>query len=426
MQMQMLQGILARTYGEREELIENMIERIREFYELPVISKTEEVNPRLFQFYRRGRHFVVIALCNEEGEILIQRDSNKHERLWHLIGGFIDANESIEDACNRLVKGSTGLEIDEMEPLVIVRNEFKCRNRFVSHYGVAFLVYARGLPQRSKMADMTYISQTPDQLDHANREILESAIERLRQRRAFTPDDEIEISRKQNWRQLLHKKLINPVFDSLSSKRLRDKVKSHCSNAETIIDVACGNDSLILELARNAKFCIANDVSWQTLQHLRQDPAPDNVLFTCHNALDLPFRGKFDVVICKNVLHHMHNLTEFAALTDALRYVGHKIILVDIENPSNSSLRAKLWHEYYVRFLGDRGRYFLKWDEFKRAVSLIYERAQIQFERVESIKGTYMFAVVELHESAATAQQAVPIPSPDILTLKPEAVTSLT
>jgi len=91
----------------------------------------------------------------------------------------------------------------------------------------------------------------------------------------------------------------------------------------------------------------------------------------------------------------MHNLSELVDLTKVLKNVGSKIILIDIENPLKSTLWAKIWHEYYVRFLGDRGRYFLTRDEFEKVISHIFENAIITFDVVSTLKGNYMCAVVE-------------------------------
>jgi len=309
MSEQDLSHILANIYGDSQEYIEWVIERYREYYALPIITKTEEITPRLFQFYRRGQHFIVVAISNESNEVLIVKEANRDhhdDSPWQLIGSFIKEGETIEDVCDRIVKSKTKLQIDEIEPLAVVKSEFKCQDRAILHYGLAFLVYTRGTPTLPSGDLGVYVAQCPEQLAYSNKEILAIALEKINHKKTFVPYDEIEISRSHAIKQFIHKMIINKPFDRLSSKLLREKVKKFCEKADTILDVACGNDTLILELARNAKFCVANDISWSTLQQLRKKNSLPNVVFTNHNATDLPFRKKFDVVLCKNSCGKSH------------------------------------------------------------------------------------------------------------------------
>jgi len=394
-----LSQILANIYGDSQEYVESIIEQYRVFYDLPVITKTEDVGPRLFQFYRRGEHFVVIAICNEFNEILIVNETLETQQsdlaTWQLVGGFVQKDETIEDVCDRFISEKTGLQIDEVEPIAVVKNEFHCQNRTISHHGLAFLIYTRGIPRFPENCRGIFATECPDQLAYANKEIILLALKKARAKKAFTPYDEVEISNRRAIRLFIHKNVINKPFDYLSSRLLKQRIRDYCGKAETILDVACGNDTLILELAQTAKLCMANDISWSVLRQLRKVTKAKNVIFCNHNAIDLPFARKFDVVICKNVLHHMHNLTEVVALTSNLQRVGKKIIIVDVENPNKSSLQARLWHEYYVRFLGDRGHYFMSRHEFEKAVSHIYRGSKIAFDLVTTVKGSYMFAVIE-------------------------------
>jgi len=331
--------------------------------------------------------------------ILLARSLSQETQLRHkwrqLLGGFIKDGETIENTCDRIVKTQTGLGIDEIEPLAVVTNKFTCQSRTLLHHGLAFIAHTRGTLTLPPDHLGAYIAQPAEQLAYSNREIAIAAKDKVDRKRTFVPEDEIEVSQRYAVNYWIHKSIINRPFELLSSRLLRDKIKQFCDKAETIIDIACGDDGLILELAKTAKFCVANDISWETLKRLRRRNHRSNIIFTNHDATDLPFRKEFDVAICKNVLHHAHNLTELLGLLQNLTKVGDRLILIDIENPFKSTLRAKLWHSYYVRFLGDRGRYFLTKNEFEKVVSLVFQGAGITYDRVQTFKGNYMFAVIE-------------------------------
>lgn len=401
-----LDRVLANVYGQEAEAISKTITRYQEYYDLPVIVRTEEVHPRLFRHYQRGGHFATLAICNEADEVLVVSDGDGGaENGWKLIGGYIARSERIEDAYTRLVTTETGLHIDEIQPLAVVVNEFVCEKRRIIHRGLAFLVSARGdlhlLPGRSG----EFIGEIPGPMAYANREVLELALSTLREQVVFTPYDEIDISRSRTVQQIIHSRVINPPFKYLSSRPLKKRIAGYCAGGETILDAACGDDTLIFDLARTAAFCVANDISFHTLGHLRAQNPPGNVLFTNHNATDLPFKRKFDVVIFKNTLHHMHDLEELVAALESLRRVARRLVIVDIEDPLKSTRWARLWHQYYVHFLGDRGGYFLSRERFTEVISCMYADAEIQFDLVSTLKGNYMLAIVDFEQKANGQRQ---------------------
>lgn len=392
---QALRQTLEGVYGGHDEYLEWIISKYKEYYDLPVIEKEEEIPAQLFHLYRKGRHFVVVAAFNGAGEILIIKDDAQTQTDWQLLGGFVKEDEAVEDVCDRVVHLKTGLNIDEFRPLAVVINRFTCHRRVLEHYGLAFIVSTRGtlaLPPNHLGA---YISQPVEQLAYANREVFALAAERIRDWQTFVPEDEIDANRKNSASYSFHELFVKQLFEPFSSRLLKNRINELCSGAETIIDVACGDDSQVLNLASSAKFCVANDISWAALKRLRQKNRQGNVIFTNHDATCLPFRRKFDVAICKNLLHHSHNRSELLAILENLKHVGTKLIVVDVENPLKSTWRARIWNAYYVRFLGDRGRYFLNKSEFERVISLVFRDASISFEEVQTIKGVYMIAVVE-------------------------------
>jgi ADP-ribose pyrophosphatase YjhB (NUDIX family) len=391
-----LSRILGNVYGQGEEEVWRLIEKYQEYYDLPPIAKEQDVPSRLFRHYRRGVNFVVLAIANEANEVLVVKDSNSGgQHVWRLAGGYVLDKERIEDAYIRITAAETGLNIDEVEPLAVVINEFHCGNRTIRHRGIAFLIHTRGSFGLTPRHAGDFVAEPPDQMAYSNKEVLELAFASLHSRRTFAPHDEIDSSQGRTLQRFIHRNIINKPFKGLSSMQLKRKITQYCEGAETVLDAACGDDTLILDLARNARFCVANDISLRMLGHLRTKDAPSSLIFTTHNVTELPFKKKFDVAVFKNTLHHMHNLDEFLLALDSLRKVAHRLILVDIENPARSTRRAKFWHSYYVRFLGDRGGYFLTEEEFRESLSYVFSDATIRFDSVSTVKGRYLFAIVD-------------------------------
>ena len=92
----------------------------------------------------------------------------------------------------------------------------------------------------------------------------------------------------------------------------------------------------------------------------------------------------------------MRSTDEFLRLISTVSSVGRRLIFVDIEDPTNSTRLARLWHWYYVHFLNDQGHYFLMRNEFEGVLTQLFDGQETHFEYVNTIKGTYMFAIIDL------------------------------
>lgn len=67
-------------------------------------------------------NFSVACIVNENGEILLQKRSDKDD-IWGLPGGAVEIGESIEDAVIREVKEETGLNV-EVEHFIGVYSKY--------------------------------------------------------------------------------------------------------------------------------------------------------------------------------------------------------------------------------------------------------------------------------------------------------------
>jgi SAM-dependent methyltransferase len=126
---------------------------------------------------------------------------------------------------------------------------------------------------------------------------------------------------------------------------------------------------------------------------------PDHVLITNYDALEYPEEARFDVSICKCVVHHLRRDTDLLRLLMKLRRITRRrAVIVDIEDIARN-LKARLWNMYYRLLLEDDGGFFMSRERFFTIVANAYGgRGHIQFESLETFRGVYMIAVIDFDE----------------------------
>jgi len=365
-----------------------------DYYGIDVIKDKQTVPSSLLHHYSlKAGNFIVAAIFNENYQFLVLRDPGKHGG-WELPGGSVAPGENLEDALFRIVERETGLETDETEPIAVIENHFVDGHREVVHRGLAWLVRARGKIRDSEisLAFVDNFRSVSKNLMYANERILELAQQKLSQKQILLAHDEIDVNRNRRLNYLIHELTVAPLSKVFSSDRIKKIMKNYIGSAKTVLDVSCGDDKFIFEVCKSVELCVANDVSRSVTAALRRERnLPDNIIFTNHDATDLPFSKKFDLVICKNTLHHMHNYEELVVLLDSLKKVGKRVLIVDVEDPSRSTKRARFWNAYYRNFLGDRGGLFMTESEFRDVTSRNFPEWKLQFEKLETVKGNYLF-----------------------------------
>lgn len=376
--------------------IEDIIDIYKKVYDLPELEYEEQVSKDFFRLYNKKHYFVIISIYNLKHEHLLVRDFNKGIG-WELPGGSINYGESIENAVNRIVLNDTGLEIDELSPVAIAKNTFRYGNQHITHYGIAFMALSRGkLKAYPKNIQTCFTMQIPEKIAYQNDSILRLVRKKIDSMKYNPPFEEIDSIKGKKFPlfYLLHKYVIKYI-GSLSSRKIKKVIFSLIdSRPKTILDASCGDSSIINELCEcyNPNICIGNDISWKTITLLKKK-CP-KVIFTNHNVLDMPYKMKFDLVIFKNTLHHIDKRHQEKVLND-LKNLAKQLIIVDIDDPQNSSFISKLWNNYYVYLLGDQGNAFLKFTEFKKKIKM--ENASEKFTTgvISTIKGNYFYAMIK-------------------------------
>jgi ADP-ribose pyrophosphatase YjhB (NUDIX family)/SAM-dependent methyltransferase len=375
---------------------ENIISLYRKIYNLPELEYEEQVPDGFLSLYNEKYYFAVVSVYNLKKESLLIRDFNK-DIGWELPGGYINDGESIEEAVNRITFCETGLEIDELSPVAIIKNVFKCGDQTVTHFGVAFMALSRGkVKVYPKNFQTQFTSDVPNRVAYQNSRILKLVRQELNAKKFEPPFGEIESVNAKNFSliYLLHKYIVKPI-GSLSSIKIKNAIFDLVDGSpKTILDVSCGDSSIINDLCEKYRpnLCIGNDICWKTITMMKDKD--DQVFFTNHNVLDLPYKIKFDLVIFKNTFHHIEREYQQKVLND-LQKIAKQLIIIDIDDPQNSSFLSKLWNNYYVYILGDQGESFFTFKKFKELCEQKNPTDKLKMGFIPTIKGRYFFAAIK-------------------------------
>jgi len=225
-----------------------------------------------------------------------------------------------------------------------------------------------------------------------HRVLLDDALARLGHGIGSPPLAEIESAATHVLRQRLHRAVVAPLLHPLSSRLLRDYVRSAIGDAESVVDVSCGDDALIVALAAEGRACVANDVCLDLMRAHAREGTVHGLAYTLHNVVDLPYSAYFEAAVCKNTLHHL-NADEASAMFAQLGRIASRIVVLDVLDVT-ACARARFFNAYYRRFLGDQGRGFLTLESFRERIAHGFPGREIAFTSIDTLKGRYALAHV--------------------------------
>jgi len=369
----------------------DIINTYKDIYNLSEIIHKEKVSFNFFRLCKINHNFIVVSIYNERHELLLNRDLNKNIG-WELVGGYIKKNERIENAINRIVLKETGLEIDEVQPIAVINNIFEFNGNSITHKGLAFIALSRKqIKEQPENIRMIYKRDIPEEaMMYQNKKVLQIAKEIIDKKTYDPPFYEIDNVKKFFLCHLINKYLVR-IVGRLASRKIKNKIIEliEC-NPNSIVDICCGDDNFIFELENlyNPNVIIANDISWKASSLLRNKKT--NILFTNHDVINLPFEKKFDLVIFKNSFHHIDEDKQLDLIKN-ISVIAKQFIIIDVENPYKSNFLSKLWHFYYLYFLGDKGQNFSTIKDLKKVVEKNIKDKDIKSGIINTIKGDYFY-----------------------------------
>ena len=242
------------------------------------------------------------------------------------------------------------------------------------------------------LVELSALSRS-NRITELERRVLKAAQDLLDAGVTEVPRAEVDAASEHPLRHAIHRRLIKPLIWPFSSRRLRQRIMPCAGEAVTILDVACGDDHLAVDLAKTGAVCVANDAAARSMVELARADTAGRVLLTVHNLTDLPYGAIFDVAIAKNVIHHL-DPAECAGLFRTLRKCARRMLFVDIVDVEKS-WRALAWNAYYRHWLGDQGAPRLSSKDFEQLIRDAFPDRQVTFEAVETIKGRYAVCLVD-------------------------------
>ncbi len=111
-------------------------------------------------------------------------------------------------------------------------------------------------------------------------------------------------------------------------------IKKNIKSDSVILDVGCGNGTLIFELANSHKKIYGIDINLETIKNAKRNNEYKNVFFINDNFLNYDFENiKFDCIIFVASIHHMNMEKALIKSMNLLNENG-KIIIVGLSRPS--------------------------------------------------------------------------------------------
>ena len=210
-------------------------------------------------------------------------------------------------------------------------------------------------------------------------------------------EKEISMSKKYINRYKFHEKFIKRYLLTEKKRKkeeFRELLRELIPNKKSIIDVSCGDNSDIFEIAKDKgyKTIVGNDIC---LNYLNTH-SNNSIVFTNDNIEDNNIKNRsYDVSYVKNTLHHMNNIVCINNLLDTLNNISNEIIIVEILNPVQTGGLPKFLNKYlYSKFLKDVGRCYLNELQFQTIINNKFENKKIKYYKFNNILGEYMIAKI--------------------------------
>lgn len=384
--------------------IDHEFDILKKLYDLPTIFHRELVDRDFLKYVKQRHFFIIIAIFDLEGRILIIRDFGKSYG-WELPGGSIDTTivNDIHAAAQLTAKKTVGVNLYDIQPIALIKNYFNYQiEKVVTHHGLALIGRTNNSVRAGRDIEWGFFKGLPKTMFMANREIAKLAFEVLKQKRYQPATEEVIATELASWRHVAHQVIVNKTIGYRPSQQLRKAViQAIGKGVQSIVDTSCGDDELALVVARvlQPMLVVCNDISTRHLSALKrkahQSMFPTTIIFTNHDILDLPFNYIFDVSLSKNTLHHLRSDKDKQTLIKTLKRLAEKVVIIDIEDPTATSLKARLWNKYYVNFLKDQGHYFLTWKKLDQILSACCQKNEYRIKRISTFRGNYLMAIIE-------------------------------
>lgn len=374
----------------------------KDIYDLETLCHEQKVSKTFYNYAQKSSHFMNLVMYTPHGLVYMQPQRNLS---WGLIGGKVDEGSVIEEASRIADKAIPGVKLGEYEPICFVDNQFSTKGEEpYNQKGICIIARVRNLHELKPSSVGKFIHVNSEELEYMDlfggKKILELAQNKIGEKsRKDLQIEEIDTNEKYNVRYKIHNSIVKKYIltDKLKKKsEFLDLLGKEIEGAKSIVDVSCGDSKLLEHLYHKNKLelAVGNDLSYSQSKFNMNKGS--NIIFTNHDATELPFReNAFDVAICSNTLHHMTSNQHLKGLIESISKVAKKMVFVEIEDPKQQKGFPKILNKYwYEGFLKDVGERHLSMNDFERLFSNDNFHDEIKIQNFKNVQGNYMVASV--------------------------------
>ena len=396
-------------YNKNSEKEMPFLDIYKKIYNLPIVYSN--VTKTVFEDNLRDNFFVLLLIYDDNGRILVNK--NSEDNLYELPNGSMKNAISINVTINDILQlVSKEMIIGDVEPVIWIENKFIYNKQEHTRLGLGFIARVRNkedIDSKKLFGEFVDINDI-DEKDFrdinrlASKKLAELFLKRYTLIKAMNDnnfqDEEIIINKKNAKRYNNHNRFMKKFVLTEKRKKHREfkqKIINIVGHSNSIIDISCGEDKFIFNLARELgiKTVVGNDINWNQTEHLSEEYK--DMIFTNHTAISLPFtKSFFDVAFCSNTLHHMKNEKVLINMLNSIFEIAKKIVIVEIENPKEiGGFPYWLNEKWYKGYLKDVGTTYMVERQFKDLLLKTFQnRAEIKFDNLTNIMGKYMIAEI--------------------------------
>lgn len=297
----------------------------------------------------------------EYNSIFIKNELVSYNKMYsEFYGTAVVENMNFIDTAVELAKrymGRPELKFDELYPIAFINNKFIYKEREKNHSG---LVFMGRLQELSKIPDISIAERDINSnfnFTNPHNKVIFKIVKNFMIN--YRLDENVIIEQKLAQR-LLNESVKSKKIDFLNDKnidindyfqfkrRIVNDIK--LKKPHKIIDIACGDDDIIYDFlnitVKGGCKVFANDIALSYIQQYHaKKPEYKKIIFTNFNAINAPFKDDiFDVLFCKNLLHHIESANRECLIKNLLR-MSKQIVLVEILKYEEQNEEGKIIHK---------------------------------------------------------------------------------
>ncbi len=352
----------------------------------------------------------------EYNSVFVKNELVSYNKMYsEFYGTAVVENKNFMDTAIELAKrfmGRTDLQFDELCPIAFIKNRFIYEEREKEHNG---LVFMGRLQELSKIPNISIaerdINSNFNFTNPHNKAIFKIVKDFMIDYRL----DENVIIEQGLAKQLIKENIKNRKANFLNEHKIdisdyqvfKNRIINdiRIKKPHKIIDIACGDDDMIYDFLKmtikGGCKVFANDIALSYIQDYHSKKSDyKKIIFTNFNAINAPFKDNvFDVLFCKNLLHHIESSSREILINNLLR-ISKQIVLVEILKYEEQNEEGKEIHKNFfgnmLNEIGDR-EYLGKMD----IMELLNEvGATIDLEEIVSTgNGKYYYIWISKQES---------------------------